>query len=123
MKETASSPGKEDVMTGPALAIRAINGIRRSDESFFESYFRKTGLKERQVFCLFSAAVKDDETLIDEIVEILYAEMKAFDRERADDTIEIVVDRDPSAAARFRALLKDMWTRSATRRALRAKFA
>jgi hypothetical protein len=89
--------------------------IRPTDESFFGSYFRNTGLNERQAFCLFSAAVKDDETLIDEIVESLYAEMKAFDRDRADDTIEIVVDRDPSAAARLRALLKDMLTRSALR--------
>jgi hypothetical protein len=126
-------PGKEDVMTGLALAIRptddipttddirttdeirAGNEIRLPDESFFENYFRKTGLKERHVFRLFKAALKNDERLIDDIVASLYAEMKAFDRERADDTIEIVVDHDPSAAARFRALLKDMWPRKALR--------
>jgi hypothetical protein len=92
---------------------------RPSDESLVGSYFRNTGLNERQAFCLFSAAIKDDEALIDEIVKSLYVEMKSFDRDRADDTIEIVVDRDPSAAARFRVLLKDM----RTRRALRPVFA
>ncbi len=100
-------------MTAPITAISP------SNESLFGSYFRNTGLNERQAFCLFSAAIKDDEALIDEIVKTLYIEMKAFDRDRADDTIEIVVDRDPSAAARFRALLRDMWTR----RVLRPSFA
>ena len=74
-----------------------------------ESFFRASGLNEAQVFRLFKAALKDDDALIDALIHKLYFEMKVFDRRRADDTIELVVDRDRSAPSIFRSLLDDVW--------------
>ena len=56
-------------------------------------------------------AVKDDDTLIDAIVEKLYGTMKGFDAERAKQAIELIVDRDTTAASKFRALLDDLLLR------------
>jgi hypothetical protein len=53
--------------------------------------------------------VKDDDTLVDAIVERLYRKIYEFDRERAKDTVELIVDRDAAAESRFRALLNDLW--------------
>jgi hypothetical protein len=68
-----------------------------------------TGLDESQIFRLFKCAVKDDDTLIDAVVERLYRKMKESDLERAKDTVELIVDRDVAAGSRFRALLNDLW--------------
>ena len=62
-----------------------------------------------QVFRLFKCAVKDDDTLVDAIVERLYRKMNEFDRDRAEDAVELIVDRDAAAQSRFRALLNDLW--------------
>ena len=42
-----------------------------------------TGLDESQIFRLFKCAVKDDDTLIDAVVERPYRKMKELDLERA----------------------------------------
>jgi hypothetical protein len=55
------------------------------------------------------SAVKDDDTLVDAIVERLYRKMKELDLERAEDAVELIVDRDVAAGSRFRALLNDLW--------------
>ena len=68
-----------------------------------------TGLDEFQIFRLFKCALKDDDTLVDAIVERLYRKMKELDLERAEDTVELIVDRDVTAGSRFRALLNDLW--------------
>ncbi len=67
-----------------------------------------TGLDESQVFRLFKCAVKDDDTLVDAIVERLYRKMKELDLKRAEDTVELIVDRDTAAGLRFKALLNDL---------------
>ena len=69
-----------------------------------------TSLNEFQVFRLFKCAVKDDDTLVDAIVEKLYGTMKDFDAGRAKQTVELVVDRDATAASKLRALLDDLWS-------------
>jgi hypothetical protein len=43
----------------------------------------RTGLNEFQVVRLFKCAVKDDDTLVDAIVEKLYGNMKDFDAARS----------------------------------------
>jgi hypothetical protein len=68
-----------------------------------------TGLSEFQVVRLFKCAVKDDDTLVDAIVEKLYGTMKDFDAGRAKQTVELIVDRDTTGASRLRALLDDLW--------------
>ena len=68
-----------------------------------------TGLNEFHVIRLFKCAVKDDDTLVDAIVEKLYGTMKDFDAGRAKQTVELIVDRDTTAASKLRALLDDLW--------------
>ena len=70
-----------------------------------------TGLNEFQVVRLFMCAVKDDDTLVDAIVEKLYGTMKDFDVGRAKQTVELIVDRDTTAASKLTALLDDLWPR------------
>jgi hypothetical protein len=67
-----------------------------------------SGLNEFQVFRLFECAVKDDETLIDAIVERLYRKMKEFDARRAKDVVELIVDRDVTAGSRLKTLLDEV---------------
>ena len=55
--------------------------------------------------------MKDDDTLVDAIVEKLYRSMKDFDPGRAEETIELIVDRDTTAGSKFGALLDDLWLR------------
>jgi hypothetical protein len=70
-----------------------------------------TSLNEFQVVRLFKCAVKDDDTLVDAIVEKLYNTMKDFDAGRAKKTVELIVDRDTTAASKFKTLLDDLWPR------------
>jgi hypothetical protein len=68
------------------------------------------GLNESQVVRLFKCAVKDDDSLVDAIVEKLYGTMRDFDAGRAKQTVELIVDRDTTAASKLRALLDDLWS-------------
>ena len=72
------------------------------------------GLSELQVVRLLKCAVKDDDTLVDAIVEKLYGIMKDFDAGRAKQTVELIVDRDTTAASQLRALLDELWPRRAS---------
>ncbi len=67
-----------------------------------------TGLNEIQVSRLFKCAVKDDETLIDGIVERLYRTIKDADPRRADRTVGLIVDRDATAGPMLMALLDEV---------------
>jgi hypothetical protein len=67
-----------------------------------------TTLNEHQISILFKCAVKDDETLIDAIVERLYGKMKEFDGRRADRTVGLIVDRDAPGGATLRAFLDEV---------------
>ena len=69
----------------------------------------RAGLTELQVLRLFKCALKDDDTLVDVMVEKLYRTMKDFDPSRAKDTVALIVDRDTRAEWKFRALLDDLW--------------
>jgi hypothetical protein len=71
----------------------------------------RAGLNELHIVRLLKCAVKDDDTLVDAIVEKLYGTMKDFDAGRAKKAVELIVDRDTSAASKFRALLDDLWPR------------
>ena len=61
-----------------------------------------TGLNEIQISRLFKCAVKDDETLIDGIVEGLYRTIKD------DRTVGLIVDRDATAGPMLMALLDEV---------------
>ena len=65
-------------------------------------------LNEHQVVRLFKCAVKDDDTLVDVMIEKLYSIMKEFDAGRAKQAVELIVDRDTRAASKLGALLDDL---------------
>ncbi len=67
-----------------------------------------TGLNEIQISRLFKCAIKDDETLIDGIVERLYRTIKGADARRADRTVGLIVDRDEAAGPMLMALLDEV---------------
>jgi hypothetical protein len=67
-----------------------------------------TALTESQVVRLLKCAVKDDDKLVDAIVEKLYSIMKDFDAARAKQAVELIVDRDTRAASKLGALLDDL---------------
>ena len=73
-----------------------------------------SGLNEFQVFRLFKCAVKDDDSLLDAMVERLYGAMKDLDAKRAKHAVELVVDRDAAAASKFGALLEELLPRGSS---------
>jgi hypothetical protein len=69
---------------------------------------RQSALTKEHVFRLWRCAVKDDDKLIDEIIQQVYESIIAFDCKRAESVMELVVRRNAAAGAALRALLKDM---------------
>jgi hypothetical protein len=67
-------------------------------------------LTEEQVFRLLRCAIKDDDELVDQIIDQVYENIIAFDYKRAESVIELIVRRSVTAKWAFRALLKDMGT-------------
>jgi hypothetical protein len=70
--------------------------------------YRHPSLKGDMFFRLWKAAIKDDDTLADELIRAMYDALLAFDRERAEDLVGLIVRRAPTARDGFRALLQDM---------------
>jgi hypothetical protein len=70
----------------------------------------RPALTQEQVFRLLRCAIKDDEELVDEIIEQVYENIVAFDYKRAECVIELIVRRGVTARWAFRLLLKDMRT-------------
>ena len=68
----------------------------------------RPALTREQVFRLLRCAIKNDEELVDEIIEQVHENMLAFDDKRAECVIELIVRRKVSARWAFRSLLKDM---------------
>ena len=69
---------------------------------------RHPGLTREQVFRLWQCAIKDDEELVDDIIERIYENIVAFDCKRAESVIELIVTRSITARWAFRSLLNDM---------------
>ena len=69
---------------------------------------RECRLTQNQVFRLWKCAVKDDDKLVDAVIEKLYEEMIAFDIARAETVMQLIIDRDEAALPTFRDLLQDM---------------
>jgi hypothetical protein len=68
----------------------------------------RPALTQEQVFRLLRCAIKDDDELVDEIIEQVYENIVAFDYKRAECVIELIVRRSVTARWAFRSLLKDM---------------
>ena len=71
---------------------------------------RQSALTREQVFRLWRCAIKDDDKLVDEIIQQVYENIIAFDCGRAESVIELIVRRNVAAGCAFRSLLKDMRT-------------
>ena len=71
---------------------------------------RECRLTKNQVFRLWKCAVKDDDKLVDAVIEKFYEEMIAFDLARAETVMQLIIDRDEAAAPTFRGLLQDIAT-------------
>jgi hypothetical protein len=69
---------------------------------------RQTSLTKEQVFRLWKCASKDDDKLIDEMIQQIYEHIIAFDYQRAECVIELIIGRNASAIRAFRALLRDL---------------
>ena len=74
-----------------------------------EAPYRHPSLKGDMLFRLWKAAIKDD-TLADELIRGTYGVLLAFDRERAEDVMDLIVRRAPTARDSFTALLQDIQT-------------
>jgi hypothetical protein len=70
--------------------------------------FRACRLTKDQVFRLWKCAVKDDDRLVDAVIGNLYEQMIAFDLARAEIVMQLIIDRDETAAPTFRDLLRDI---------------
>jgi hypothetical protein len=83
-----------------ALTSQDLNGTRRN--------FRRSSLTKEQVFRLWQCAIKDDHNLVDELIRHVYEGMIAFECERAEWAMELLVRRNMTAGRAFRSLLSDM---------------
>jgi hypothetical protein len=82
------------------IAPESLNAIHQ--------HVRQCSLTKEQVFRLWKCAIKDDDKLVDEMIQQIYEHIIAFDYQRAECVIELVVRRHASAICAFRALLRDM---------------
>jgi hypothetical protein len=71
---------------------------------------RECRLTKNQVFRLWKCAVKDDDKLVDAVIEKFYEEMIAFDLARAETVMQLIIDRDEAAVPTFRDLLQAIAT-------------
>ena len=69
---------------------------------------RRSNLTKEQVFRLWRCATKDDDKLIDELIQHVCEEIIEFDCKRAECVMELIVRRNMAAGCAFRSLLKDM---------------
>jgi hypothetical protein len=69
---------------------------------------RHSGLTEEEIFQLWRAAFKDDDRLIDEVIQRAYDDMISFDRERAETVMSLTIRRHSEAERALRSLLGEM---------------
>ena len=69
---------------------------------------RRSGLTKEETFCLWLAATKDDPGFTNAVIEKIYKDMINFDRERAENVIELMVRWNADARYLFQDLLRDM---------------
>lgn len=68
----------------------------------------RPALTNEQVFRLWRCAIKDDVSLVDELIFQVYENIMAFDRKRAECVMELIIRRSVTAGHAFRSLLNDM---------------
>ena len=68
----------------------------------------KYPLTKEQIFQLWKCAIKDDDRLLDAVIQKLYDTIIAFDFERAENVIRLIIDRDEAAEHNLRGMLQDI---------------
>ena len=66
-----------------------------------ETPYKYPSLTGDMLFRLWKAAIKDDDTLANEVIRGIYDGMMAFDRERAEDAVDLTVRRHPTSRDAF----------------------
>jgi predicted acylesterase/phospholipase RssA len=97
VRRVSTSSLQEEAMTEIVLSGKAVIRGRR--------HFNLTN---EQIFRLWRAAVKDDANTVDRIVQKVYDDMMAFDPERSETVMELMIKRHKGAADALRDILEDM---------------
>ena len=68
-------------------------------------------LTQEQLYRLWKCAIKDDDRLVDALIQKFYDAMIAFDPKRAEIVIRLTVNRHEAAVPMFHRLLRDITMR------------
>lgn len=68
---------------------------------------RHPALTRDELSALWRAAIKDDELLVNDVIQAVYDDLIAFDRDRAKAVMELMVRREPASGGAFRSLLAE----------------
>ena len=66
---------------------------------------RHPALTTQELLDLWRAAIKDDDGFANEVIQTVYDDLMAFDRERTRGVMELMVRREPAARYAFEVLL------------------
>lgn len=66
---------------------------------------RRPTLTKEEMFDLWKAAIKDDDGFVNEVIQTVYENLMAFNHERAQGVMELMVRREPAARFAFQSLL------------------
>ena len=86
----------------------AMTVIAQRDLNAILASVRRSTLTKEQVFRLWRCATKDDNKLVDEMIQHVYEDMITFDCKRAECVMELIVKRNIAARCAFGSLLKDL---------------
>ena len=78
-------------------------------------------LTKEQIYRLWKCAIKDDDSLADVLIQIIYDTMIAFDPKRAETVIGLIMDRHETAEPAFQDFLRDIKVSVYSHRALGAR--
>ena len=68
-------------------------------------------LTQEQLYRLWKCAIKDDDRLVDALIQKFYDTMIALDPKRAEIVIRLIVNRHEAAEPTFHRLLRDLTMR------------
>jgi len=63
-------------------------------------------LTKEEMFDLWKAAIKDDDAFVNEVIQTVYDNLMAFNDERSQGVMELMVRREPTAPFAFQSLLR-----------------
>jgi hypothetical protein len=73
----------------------------------------RAGLSSHAIFRLWKAALKDDETLLDEAIASVHEQMTSLDQARAEHVMSLIIRRQRDSKKAFKSMLMAIGTRKA----------